>query len=125
MRQISEILGLTSTAACVDVLVDVVDPTQGIIGGDDVTSVPAKLDLASGAIALDNPKHGHPLLNWVETGVSLIHDGQRYYAQLLEDNLPEYFYGEEIVDYIRKHGYHATIDVRTLTKASGAPAIAV
>lgn len=107
-------LGLDAEHIQVDVNVDLVDPTEGFVGGDDISCAVAQLDLNSGAITLENPKSGWPLLNWSDLGISIRHEGVLFHAHLLESNVPCEFQGEEIVRYIQEQGYSARIDLATL-----------
>lgn len=104
----------------VRVLVDLVDPAEGFIGGDDIETVPATLNLQSGEILLDNPKQGHPLLNWSDTGVCISFSGSRYYARIVHETLPLDIAGGDVADFIREHGYAATINLASLSSAAGA-----
>lgn len=103
----------------VRVLVDVVDPTAGFIGGDDVDAVPAMLNLFTGEIRLDNPRQGHPLLNWSDTGVCISFHGSQYHARVQTDNLPPDIADHDIVGFIREHGYTVTVDLASLYTADG------
>lgn len=103
--------------AKVEVLVEVVDPTEGLIGGDDIDTVPATLNLATGEVVLDNPKRGHPLLSWSDTGTCIMFNGSYYNARILKTNLPCGIWGQDIADFICKHGYTPTINLATLAYA--------
>lgn len=99
----------------VQVHVDLVDPTEGFIGGDDIDTVPATLDLTTGEITLNDPKFGHPLLNWSDRGVSIQFNGVIYCAELVNENIPPNIWGTDIVDHIRANGYQATIAIPSMT----------
>lgn len=98
----------------VQVMVDVVDLYDGIIGGDDIDTVPAQLDLQTGEVVLANPKLGCPLLNWSDIGVSIRFDGKLYTANLLSHNVPNDMFGTEVEHFLKQHGYRATVDLSTL-----------
>lgn len=98
----------------VQVMVDVVDLYDGFIGGDDIDTVPAQLNLQTGEVVLDNPKLGCPLLNWSDIGVSIKFDGKLYTAKLLSHNVPDDMSGTEVEYFIKQHGYRATVDLSTL-----------
>lgn len=100
------------------ILIDVVDPTAGFIGGEDVDAVKATLDLFTGEIVLDNPKQGHPLLVWSDTGVCITFAGSLYHAHLIRDSLPPGIVSFDIVDFVREHGYTATVDLMSLNRFS-------
>lgn len=105
------------------VLVDVVDAEEGFIGGEDIDTVPATLDLKTGAIVLADSKKGSLLLNWSDTGVTITFEGQRYHAELVSENLPKGIWGRQISDFIRQFGYKAQIDITSLTIAGAAHAL--
>ncbi|MYM92310.1 hypothetical protein [Duganella vulcania] len=100
----------------IHVLVELVDPTEGVIGGDDIEEAPATLDLRTGAIELDSPKRGYPMLNWAHCGATIIFCGERYSCFIQRDNLPsgERCWGSDVVEFIEKNGYHAVLDLMTL-----------
>jgi hypothetical protein len=61
---LAEFFGLDETVQtdAVPIEVNVVDITQDWIGGEDLTSVAATLDLHTGRVALVDHSLGHPLL---------------------------------------------------------------
>lgn len=103
----------------VRVTVELVDPCEGVIGGDDIEMVWATLDLGSGALELDAPQRGYPLLQWADTGATVHFEGQSYHAFIKSDNLPpaQECWGLDVVQFIAQHGYHATLDLTTLHHA--------
>lgn len=101
----------------IEVLVDVVNPSDDFIGDDDIETVPAFLNLQSGEIRLASPKRGYPLMNWQDTGVNIIFHGHLYHACRLVDNVPDEIWGDAITAFLRETGYTVTIDLSTLEKS--------
>lgn len=100
--------------------VELVDPEEGFIGGDDITPAPATLNMQTGEIVLDNAFHGHPLLNWHDVGTCIVFDGARYHATIRSENLPQGIWGRDVLEFIQRNGYAATIDLESLQCAGAA-----
>lgn len=117
IARIAALLGAASHAP-LEVTVEVVDITEGLIGGEDVSIVPAILDLTTGKLALVDKELGHPLLIWDEIGATVHHGGNQYQIPVTEDNVPNELWRAEISDHIRAHGYWAMLDLCVLIAPS-------
>lgn len=113
IARIAALLGVASHAP-LEVTVEVVDITEGLIGGEDVSIVPALLDVTTGKLALVDKELGHPLLIWDEIGATVHHGGSQYQIPVTGDNVPNDLWRTEIPDYIKAHGYWAVLDLRVL-----------
>lgn len=120
IARLAALLGVApeSSHTPLDVKVEVVDITEGIIGGEDVSIVPALLDLTTGKLALVDKELGHPLLIWGEIGATIHRGVSQYQVPVMEDNVPGDLSRAEIYDHIRAHGYWAVLDLRVLIATS-------
>lgn len=113
IARIAALLGVASHAP-LEVTVEVVNITEGLIGGEDVSIVPAILDLTTGKLALVDKELGYPPLIWDEIGATIHHGGNQLHIPVTEDNVPNHLWRAEISDHIRTHGYWAMLDLRSL-----------
>jgi len=113
VRRLVKILGLDETVqtSAIAIKADVVDFTQGCIGGDDVTSVDALLDLHTGKVTLTDHSLGYPLLVMDEE-CSIWHADKAYcLPQVVASGLPDGLDDDEIIEHIKLHGYWAVVDL--------------
>lgn len=126
LQSIARLLGLEDGAAlnAIQITADVVDVMDGVIGGDNVSTVPATFDLTTGKLALVDKELGHPLLVWDGCGATIHYNGRSYNLTMLEHSVPDDLWRTEISSHIREHGYWAVLDLRALltpsTNAEGA-----
>jgi len=119
LETFARLLGLAedATLSAVQITAEVVDVTEGVIGFEDVSIVPAVLDLTTGKLVLVDKELGHPLLEWEDVGVTIHHNGQRYNLPILEHSIPDGLWRTEITEHINKFGYWAVLDLRALVKS--------
>lgn len=116
IASIAALLGMENEAApnAIEIKTEVVDVTDGVIGGDDVSVVSARLDLSTGRLVLVDKELGYPLLVWDEVGAT-IHYGERQYSvPVLKDSIPDDLWRTEVSDHIMDNGYWALLDLRSL-----------
>lgn len=116
LQAVKELLGLAPGVSlnAIEVEAEVVDVMDGVIGGNDVSIVPALLDFTTGRLALVNKELGHPLLVWDEVGATVHYCGRQYSVPVLEDSVPADLWRTEISDHIQANGYWAVLDLRAL-----------
>lgn len=112
------VMGLSSATetSSVEVTVQVVNPTEDFIGGNDIDKMPAVLNLHTGHLDLIDPRLGHPVL-CMDDIATIVHRGVTYQGAFITDSVPEDIAHDAIVTHIREHGYRASIDVTSIRYA--------
>lgn len=113
---VAALLGVTNREShnAVEIKVEVVDVMEGVIGGEDVSIVPALLDLTTGKLALVDKELGHPLLVWDDHGATMYYGERQYNLPFLAHSVPDDLWRTGISDHIRANGYWAVLDLRAL-----------
>lgn len=113
VRRLIAILGLDEKVqtSAVAIKVDVVEFTQGWIGGDDVTSVDALLDLHTGKVTLTDHSLGYPVLVMNEECPIWHADKAYWLPRVVASALPDGLDDNEIIEHIKQHGYWAVVDL--------------
>lgn len=113
---VAALLGLTDRDSnnAVEIKVEVVDVMEGVIGGEDVSIVPALLDLATGMLVLAENEPGHPLLVWDDCKATIYYGERQFDLPFLAHSVPDDLWRSAISDHIRANGYWAVLDLRAL-----------
>lgn len=99
----------------VAVLVEVVDPADGLAGRNGVVEAPALLDLITGELhlldtGLGFAPHGCDARIWIRRGSCWVK------AALFKHSLPNRLRGQDVIAHINEHGYTATLDLTTVVQ---------
>jgi hypothetical protein len=122
--RVAALLGVRGDAEleAVEVTVEVVDPTQDFIGGEDIDKARAIVNLRTGHLDLVDAGLGHPIL-CTDGAATIYHRGRAFNAAVVDCSIPESMQPEEIPAHVRVHGNRGLIDLEGIREVAGKGAL--